>query len=85
MGPEEALTLKPIKCNANGFLRWQEQLEAWLIILDLITTIEKRLPYDVSSSSSRLRSSSRSFDSSDTSKIDKSPEEIEFHYWFRIL
>ena len=35
--------------------------------------------------SSRTRSSFRSFDSSDTSKTDKSPEEIEFHCRFRIL
>lgn len=79
MDAKETLTLKSEKFHGHRFLKWWEQLEAWLIALGLIIAIGKRLPYDVASSSSR------SFDSSDTSQIDKSPKEIEFHCKFEIL
>ena len=85
MGAEEALILKSEKFNDHEFLMWQEQLKTWLIILGLITIIEKRPPYDVSPFSSRSWSSTRSSDSLHTPKTDKSLEEIKFHYRFRIL
>ena len=71
MGFEDSSSLKPDRFNEKGFLRWQEQLEAWLISLGLICALEKILPFKPKSP--------------DLESTSKSPEEIDYHCRFRIL
>ena len=44
-GFEDTSSLKLDRFNGKCFLRWQEQLEAWLISLGLISVLEKILPF----------------------------------------
>ena len=67
----DSSSLKPKKFNRKNFLRWQEQLEAWLVALGLISAIGKILPFNSST------------DFSD--KSPKFSEEIDYHCRFRIL
>ena len=67
----DSSSLKPEKFNGKNFLRWQEQLEAWLVALGLTSAIGKILPFNFST------------DFSD--KSSKSSEEIDYHCRFRIL
>ena len=71
MGFKDTLSLKPDRFNEKCFLRWQEQLEAWLISLGLISGLGKMLPFK-----------SVSLESGSTSK---SSEAIDYHCRFRIL
>ena len=77
MGSNNASSLKPEKFRGSKFDKWQEHLEDWFIILDLISAIEKDLPYH-----SKGFSSESSYSKS---IVDKSLEEIEFYCRFRIL
>ena len=66
---EDSSSLKPDRINGQGFLRWQEQIKAWLIYLDLLTALGKSL----------------SFESFSLSKDYKSFEEINYYCRFRRL
>ena len=69
IGFEDLSSLKSDRFNEKYFLRWQEQLEAWLVSLGLLSALEKSL----------------TFESSSSYKDSKSSEEIDYHCRFRIL
>lgn len=84
MNFDEQMSLKPNKFNGSGFKRWQEQLEAWLVTLGLITALGKIPPFQKTSTSSSS-DLSKSSESQKQKPTEKSTEEIEYFCKFRIL
>ncbi|KAJ6826463.1 uncharacterized protein M6B38_373615 [Iris pallida] len=79
---EETFSAKPAKFNGTYFKRWQSQIKFWLTTLGLISAIDGSTP--ISNDSDETESDvgvSKSF----SSTKPKTPKEIDYHCFQRIL
>ncbi|KAJ6847317.1 uncharacterized protein M6B38_281755 [Iris pallida] len=81
-GKDETSTAKPAKFDGTHFKRWQSQMRFWLTTLGLMSAIDGSTP--IINDSDDTESDIGMSKSSGTSK-PKTPKEIDFHCFHRIL